>query len=83
MVPARREPWATIHTKRPGSVDLTLTGPKGRFGFGRVADLGCDRSFDGTRDAHDQFRLSFRTTDDLHRGDLVVFLREHLAALNS
>jgi hypothetical protein len=47
-----------------------------------VAALGRDRKFDGTRSEHDQIRLSFRTLDDVHRGDLTDFLGEHLAALD-
>ena len=41
MVPQQREPWATIHTKKPHALLLHLTGPKGKFGLGRL--LGARR----------------------------------------
>lgn len=73
-----REPWATIHTKRPENVQLTLTGPKNAVGFGRVKDLGNDRELDGSARDRDHLKIRFRTSDDLHGGDLSDFLREHL-----
>ncbi|MEQ8790633.1 MAG: excinuclease ABC subunit UvrA [Pirellulaceae bacterium] len=83
MTREQREPWATLHTKRTASVDLTLTGPKGKFTLGRVAGLARDRKFDGARAECDQIRLSFRTLDDVHKGDLAEFLSEHFAALET
>ncbi len=80
MVKGRREPWVTITTKSIPHVRLDLRGPKDRFGFGRMTDLGRDRSFDAARPEYDLLQLMFRTAEDLHRGDLVDFLKEHLAA---
>jgi excinuclease ABC subunit A len=78
LIPAgQREPWATVHTKRPEHVQLTLTGPKNAFGLGRIADLGADRELDGSHTNRDHLRIRFRTDDDLDRGDLEAFLREH------
>ncbi|MCA9228161.1 MAG: excinuclease ABC subunit A, partial [Planctomycetales bacterium] len=81
-VPGQKEPWATLHTKRPGSLDLTLTGPKGQIGFGRVSELGFDREFDDKHAQRDQIQLRFRSESDLQRGDLPAFLSEHLAGVN-
>jgi excinuclease ABC subunit A len=78
MVKHRRDPWATIATKTPQWVRLDLRSPKGQFGFGRVTDLGCDRNFDAARPEYDLLQLMFRTVEDLHRGDLAEFLKEHL-----
>ena len=49
FLPGRREPWASIHTKRLASVDLQLSGPKGRFALGQITGLGSTRGLDGTR----------------------------------
>ncbi len=82
MVPQQREPWATIQTKKPHALLLHLIGPKGRFGLGRVVELGADRDMDDTRPSHDVVRLQFVEEQHLHRGDLEKFLQEHLGSLN-
>ena len=82
-VAAQPEPWASIFTKRRGALDLVLTGPKGRFALGRVAELGCDREFLSERSDKDLLKLQFRKLDDLERGDLREFLREHLDELRT
>jgi excinuclease ABC subunit A len=82
MVPQQREPWATIQTKKPHALLLHLIGPKGRFGLGRVVELGADRDLDDTRPGHDVVRLQFIEEQHLHRGDLEKFLQEHLGSLN-
>ncbi|HEY2415705.1 MAG TPA: excinuclease ABC subunit UvrA [Pirellulaceae bacterium] len=83
MVPQQREPWATIQTKKPQALLLHLIGPKGRFGLGRVVDLGADRDLDDTRPNHDVVRLQFVEEQHLHRGDLEKFLSEHLSSLKN
>ena len=54
-------------------------------GGGRQADLagrGRDRSLDnGTASGSDIVKLSFRTLEDLHKGNLPQLLQEHLAAV--
>jgi excinuclease ABC subunit A len=81
MVPEQREPWATIQTKKPHALLLHLTGPKGRFGLGRLLNLGADRELDDSRPDRDIVRLQFIDEEHLHRGELHEFLKEHLAAL--
>jgi excinuclease ABC subunit A len=78
----QKQPWATVHTKRPEGLDLVLTGPKDRFALGRVADLGVTRTFETDRPDRDVLKLRFRTLGDLGTPDLAVFLQEHLAGLN-
>ncbi len=78
LVPSRNEPWASLHTKRPEALDLTLSGPKNAIGFGRVTGLGWDREMDSSRAERDLIRLRFRDVSDLDKGDLFAFLREHL-----
>lgn len=82
FVPEQQEPWATIHTKRTASLDLTLTGPKGRFALGRVRELGADREFQ-TGPQRDVLRVKFTTSEDIDRGDLRAFVAEHLASLGT
>ncbi len=74
------EPWATVHTKRVASIDLTLSGPKGHFALGRVKDLGLEPEFQAGSE-RDVIRLHFCTHDDLDHGDLRKFLAEHLATV--
>ena len=82
-VPEQREPWAAVQTKKLDAVHLLLMGPKGRFAQGRLSDLGCDSRVNGERPDSDILRIKFRTIEDLHRGDLPGFLKEHLAAVSS
>ena len=83
FVPAQREPWATIHTKRTQALELVLTGPKGRFGLGRVADLGRERELhtaDRDRDVREAQVPVAPTTCTAATSP--TFLREHCSALN-
>ncbi|MEX2168582.1 MAG: excinuclease ABC subunit UvrA [Pirellulales bacterium] len=81
MAPGRREPWASVFTKRLAGIDLMLNGPKGAFALGRIAELGADRTLTTDDSERDQVKFRFVTTDDLDRGDLADFLREHLDAV--
>ena len=83
MVPGVKDPWATVVTKRAENVELVLNGPKGAFQLGRVADLAAEQMLDNEGDARDRVRLYFTSLDDLHRGDLEGFLREHLEVVQS
>ncbi|MBI2823924.1 MAG: excinuclease ABC subunit UvrA [Planctomycetia bacterium] len=74
------EPWATIHTKRPAGIDLTLAGPKNRFALGRIADLGADREFDGSRADKDLVKLRFAETSEVSSPAFREFLGEHYRA---
>lgn len=78
MVTGVSEPWATVVTKRPDNVELVLNGPKGAFQLGRVSDLASEQALDNEGDDRDRVRLYFRELEDLEKGDLEAFLREHL-----
>ncbi len=80
-VPEQREPWAAVQTKKTDAVYLSLSGPKNRFPLGRVRELGSARKVDGERPECDVVRLKLRNMDDLSRGDLATFLKEHRASL--
>jgi len=82
FVPEQKEPWATIHTKRLASLDLSLTGPKDAIAFGRAAEIGHEPQFDATGANRDVLRLHF--TDSVQLDDaLVRLLREHREALSA
>ena len=81
FVPGQKDAWASIHTKRPAHVELVLVGPKDRFTFGRVLDLGQDPEFETHRPDRDVLKLRFNAKRDLSKGDLPSFLREHLSNL--
>jgi excinuclease ABC subunit A len=83
IVPQQREPWATIYTKRPQSVVVQLTGPKGKFAFGRIVELAGQRELDDARPDRDVIKLHFVSPEHIQRGNLTGFLKEHLSALPS
>jgi len=80
-VNGQREPWATLHTKRWSSLELQLTGPKGYFALGRIADLGSGREFVASHPEKDVIKISFLNCEDLHRGSLNEFLHEHITTI--
>jgi excinuclease ABC subunit A len=82
FVEGQKEPWASIFTKRLNSIDLVLNGPKDRFAFGQVADVGFERELQTNHPDRDVLKVKFRTTDDLTQGKLAVFLREHADGLD-
>jgi len=81
MVPGVRKPWATVHTKRLAGIDLILSGPKGAFQLGGVANIGAERSLATESDDHDQVKLRFVTSDELHSDNVAAFFRVHLESL--
>jgi len=80
-VPEQREAWASVQTKKLDAVYLHLTGPKGRFALGQITRLGHEPQLDGQYPECDVVRLKFRSADDLSRGNLAGFLKEHVAAV--
>ncbi|MCG8584291.1 MAG: excinuclease ABC subunit A, partial [Pirellulales bacterium] len=72
------DPWATIYTKRPAAIELLLNGPKDQVALGRVAELAADREVVTNRKQRDVVKLKFHQAQDLTRGDLPTFLKEHL-----
>ncbi|MGB6044177.1 MAG: excinuclease ABC subunit A, partial [Pirellulales bacterium] len=84
-VPGRKPPWATFTTKRPSSVEVILTGPKGEFPLGRIVHLARDAQLT-TKNGFDQIHLHFKTLTDLKKtdpdhGDLQRLLKEHYATV--
>ncbi len=83
LISQQREPWATVHTKRLAGIDLMLHGPHGAFATGQIANLGSRRAIVTGRGSLDQVKLRFTALEDLERGDLADFLREHLDAVRN
>ncbi|MFZ5833466.1 MAG: excinuclease ABC subunit UvrA, partial [Planctomycetota bacterium] len=77
----QRAAWAVVQTKKTDAIYLWLTGPRGRFTQGQIVGLGHEPQLDGTRADGDLIRLRIRSADDLRRGDLPAFLKEHMAAV--
>jgi excinuclease ABC subunit A len=71
------EPWASLFTKRPEALILTLAGPKNAVAFGRIAEIGRDAELDGTRPDRDVLKLKFCTVEELNHGALEKLLHEH------
>ena len=81
FVEEQKEPWASVHTKRPHHLDLVLTGPKGRVALGRVANLGREPNLEAGQGECDKITLRFHKKADLHKGDLSKFLAEHISGV--
>jgi excinuclease ABC subunit A len=86
FVPAQKESWATLYTKKPAALELWLSGPSGQFTLGRIAQLGSEREL--VSGNLDTLKLRFATRESLQHtdpehGDLVTFFREHLACLEN
>jgi excinuclease ABC subunit A len=71
------EPWASVYTKRPEALILTLAGPKNAIAFGRIAEIGHDAELDGTRTDRDLLKFKFRSVDELNQEVLERLIREH------
>ena len=82
-IPGQRQPWATLHTKRPASLDLSLTGPKSQFGLGRITQFGFEREIDGEAKDVDVIKIKFSKNSQIQDEELSAFLREHVDAVRS
>jgi len=86
FINGQRDPWATLHTKRPDALELVLNGPRGLAPLGRVAHLGAARTVSTNGSNRDAVKIKFTSKAELTRtdpqyGDLAALLREHLAGL--
>lgn len=80
-VPGQKEPWAAIQTKTTGSISRS-SGPRDVFPWAEVTGLGFGPEVDAQRSEVDYIRLKFRSPEDLERGELPAFLKEHLDSLS-
>jgi excinuclease ABC subunit A len=81
MPKGARSAWAVVWTKRPDYVQLSLTGRKGAFAYGQVIHLGESAELIEKSATEDVISFRFTTSEHLHRGDLLAFLKQHLASL--
>ncbi len=79
-LPGRRQPWATVNTKKLDAVELTLFGPKGRFPLGSLTELDGQPHLDGRAAAYDAIKLKFHTPQQVLAPKLRTFLAQHLKA---
>jgi excinuclease ABC subunit A len=77
--PDSEEPWATVHTKRRGGIDLALYGTPGRFALGKIATLGRDREIVATAGKPDLIRIRLDSPTQVRSPEFIGFLREHAA----
>jgi excinuclease ABC subunit A len=70
-------PWATLHTKRRGGIDLTLNQPAGRFALGRFASFGDEREIVPGTNGSEQIRIRFTKLSQATVPEFAEFLREH------
>ena len=75
--PNQQQPWASLHTKRPQSLEVAFTGPKDQFGLGRVATLGTDPALQTTHKDRDVLKLRFSELAHIRNRELKQFLKEH------
>ena len=75
-LPDRKDPWASIQTKKPDALWLQLSGPKDHVSLGRVADLADDPSVT-SKAGKDVVRINLKHADQLNQPEFKQFLREH------
>ena len=81
FVSDQKEAWASMVTKKIESLDLSVSGPKGAFGLGRVANLGADRELDGSHPSRDVITIRFKLLKEVRDPNLKEFLKEHLGSV--
>jgi excinuclease ABC subunit A len=82
-LPGQPKPWASLFTKRPQGLDLHLSGPKGQFAFGRIAELGAERDLETRLPGRDVVQLRLVTKQDLTKTEMLEFLMAHYEATKS
>ena len=81
--PNSEEPWATLHTKRRGGIDLALFGAPGRFALGKISSLGRDREIVSDDGKSDQIRIRLDSETQVRDAAFIRFLKEHAQASES
>ena len=76
-LPDRKEPWASILTKKANALTLQLSGSDENVTLGRVADLADDPEVSQTGDQY-VVKLSFKEVKQLKSSQFKKFLKEHL-----
>jgi excinuclease ABC subunit A len=72
------QPWAELHTKRRGGIDLTLLSEPGKFALGRIASLGAEREVAAHRTGKEAVRIRIDAIEQVRSPALKDFLKEHV-----
>ena len=83
FVPGQKSAWASIRTKKPEWVELTLQCQKDLFAFGELTDIGHLPELDATQDDQDVVTLRFLDTAQLQAQALTDVLRRHMESVLS
>ena len=83
FVPGQKSAWASIRTKKPEHVEMSLCCRKDLFAFGELTEIGHAPDLDGTSREHDIVTLRFTNTEQLQSELLEhVLQRHHESALS-
>jgi len=77
FVPGQKSAWASIRTKKPECVELSLLCQKGLFTLGELTDIGEDASLDATDVKQDVVTLRFVNTEQLQSEEFADILKRH------
>ncbi|MBL8850854.1 MAG: ATP-binding cassette domain-containing protein, partial [Planctomycetaceae bacterium] len=77
------QPWAELHTKRRGGIDLTLLGEPGKFALGRIATLGAEREVAAHRSGREAVWIRIDAIEQVRAPALREFLVEHIRSTDS
>lgn len=77
FVTGQKSAWASIRTKKPEYVELSLCCQKGLFTFGELTAIGYEPEFDSTPAKHDTVTLRFVSTEQLQQDAFVDVLQRH------
>ena len=72
-----KRPWAELHTKRRGGIDLTLLSEPGQFALGQVATLGAEREVASHRSGREAVRIRIDAIEQVRSPSLREFLKKH------
>jgi hypothetical protein len=77
FVPGQKSSWASIRTKQPQWVELSLNCKKGLFAFGELTEIGHEPDLDGTPATHNTITLRFLNTEQLQSEAFMEILNRH------
>jgi excinuclease ABC subunit A len=77
FIPGQKSSWASIRTKKPEHVELSLNCRKGLFALGELTEIGHAPDLDGTPQDHDTITFRFMNTEQLQCEVLAEVLQRH------
>ncbi|MCL4128689.1 UNVERIFIED_CONTAM: hypothetical protein GTU68_043549 [Idotea baltica] len=79
VLPNRKEPWASIQTKKTDGLWLHVRVPKDAVAVGQVVDMAENADVKSEKD-QDVVRMSFNQIAQVVSGDLTAFLNEQVSS---